>query len=138
MIERSVVIPRFQATLLVVLAGVALFLACVGSFAALAYLVRRRGREIAMRMALGATRGAVLRLVMVRALALAGAGLALGIAGSLAATRVLSAQLYGVAPDDPLTLGVATAILGVCALGAAAWPSLRATRVQPSQVLREE
>jgi predicted permease len=130
--------PRLIASLLGVFAGLAPLLAAVGTYGVLSYMVTERRREIGIRMALGAARGRVLRLVMSQGLTLAGIGAALGIAGSLALTRLMESLLFGVQPSDPLTLATVIAAIGVIATIACVVPAHRATRVDPVVVLRDE
>jgi putative ABC transport system permease protein len=128
--------PRFLTVLLGVFAALALVLAAVGTYGILAYLVTQRQQEIGIRMALGAARGGVLWLVLRQGLVLAGIGLVLGLAGALAGGRYLRTMLFGVSPTDPATLSlVSTVIIGTAFL-ACLIPALRATRVNPLEVLR--
>jgi macrolide transport system ATP-binding/permease protein len=116
----------------------ALLLACVGLYGLLAYEVSRRIREIGIRMALGAQRTDVLRLVLRQGLKLTVVGLACGGAGALAFTRFLSSQLYGVKPTDPLTFVAVSVILTSVALLACYIPARRAAKVDPMVALRYE
>lgn len=126
------------ATLLGVLAGLALLLAATGLYGSLAYSVAQRTGEIGLRMALGAQPADVLRLVVRQAALLAGAGVAIGLAASLVVTRFLDSLLYGVPPADPATLAaVSTGLLGVTLL-AAGVPARRAARIDPVIALRRE
>jgi ABC-type antimicrobial peptide transport system permease subunit len=127
-----------QMTLLVVFAGLALFLAAVGLYAVLSYLVVQRRREIGLRVALGATRGAVMRMIATRGLLLTGVGASVGLALAWAVTRTMQSLLYGVAPGDPVTIGAATALLAAIALVAMYVPARRATKVDPWVALRYE
>ncbi len=129
---------RFAAVLLGGFALTALALAALGLYGVMAYVVRARVREIGIRMALGARAGAVFGRVVGRGLALSGAGAALGLFGAFAATRVLSAWLFGVSPTDPTVFaGVLLVLLLVSAL-ASAVPARRAARVDPLVALRDE
>ncbi|HET7249940.1 MAG TPA: ABC transporter permease [Gemmatimonadales bacterium] len=121
--------PVFQMRLLATFALLALLLAALGTYGVLAYDVAERTREIGLRMALGATPGNVLRLVLGRTAALALAGTAIGVAGSLALTSVLTKSLFDVKPTDPATLAAVTALLLVAALVAGYLPAQRATRI---------
>jgi predicted lysophospholipase L1 biosynthesis ABC-type transport system permease subunit len=127
-----------QMTLLVVFAGLALFLAAVGLYAVLSYLVVQRRREIGLRVALGATRGAVMRMIATRGLLLTGVGAAVGLALAWAVNRTMQSLLYGVTPGDPVTIGAATALLAAIALVAMYVPARRATKVDPWVALRYE
>jgi putative ABC transport system permease protein len=130
--------PRLLAQLLGMFAGLALLLAAIGTYGVLSYMVTERRREIGVRIALGANQGRVLGDVLKQGLGLATAGLAVGIAGALALTRLMTALLFGVEPSDPTTLAAVMAtIAGVAAL-ACVVPAWRASRVDPIVVLREE
>jgi len=129
--------PRFLTTLLSVFAGLALLLAAVGTYGILSYLVSERKQEIGIRMALGADRGGILRLVLLRGLLLSSVGIMLGLIGSLALTRVMASLLFNVQPTDPLTLSAVAGVMIVVATAACLVPALRATRVDPLTVLRE-
>ena len=137
-VARSLAKERFTSLLLALFAAIAVALAAVGVHGVLSYLVSRRRREIGVRVALGASRFEVLRMVVSQGMGLAAAGLALGLAGAVAASRLLSGLLYGVSPLDPLTYALVTAALFAAALLACALPARRATRVDPASVLREE
>jgi putative ABC transport system permease protein len=126
-----------QTTLLTVFAGLALLLACLGLFGVLSYAVTQRTREIGVRLALGATAGGIARLVVGHGLAPA-AGLAAGLALSWAFTRTMRSLLYGIGAGDPGAYGAAVALLGLIALIACGLPALRAARVDPIQVLRQD
>jgi putative ABC transport system permease protein len=136
-IDAAVARPRFLTVLLGVFAGLALLLAAVGTYGVLSYLVTERRHEIGIRMALGADRGRILRLVLVRGLVLSGIGLAIGLGASMGLSRVLSALLYNVAPTDPRTLAGVAAIIAGAAVIACVIPAWRATRVDPLVVLRD-
>ena len=129
---------RALATVLSVFAILALGLAMLGLYASLAYVVAQRRREIAIRVAVGANRWAIRSLVAREGVALVVAGLAVGVALSLALTRLLASQLYGVTPTDPGTFVAIAALLGVSALGAALAPIRQAARVQPAEIMRAE
>ncbi len=116
----------------------ALVLVCVGLYGVTTYSVARRTSEIGIRMALGADRWNVLRLVLRGALAQLGVGLAVGIPAALAAGRLLASQLYGVKGYDPLTLGLAALVLSGCALAAGFVPAWRAASIAPVDALRSE
>src|SRR5258707_4257151 len=115
-----------------------LVLASVGLYGVTAYNVGRRANEIGVRMSLGASRGAIIRLVLRGAFLLIAFGLILGIPLSLATSRVLTSQLYGLNPYDPILLATAVLLLGLFALVATLAPALRAMAVSPSQALRTE
>ena len=134
----AIVRPRFLTLLLSIFAGLALALAAIGTYGILSYLVSQRTQEIGIRMALGADRSKILQLVMTRGLTLSAIGLVLGMAGSIAATRVLSTLLFNVTPTDPPTLAVVAGLIVIVAVVACAVPALRATRVDPLVALRQD
>jgi putative ABC transport system permease protein len=127
-----------QLVLLGAFAGLALLLASIGLYGVLSYAVTQRSREIGLRMALGASSGSVMRMVVARGLSLTGAGLALGLALAWALTRTLQNLLYGVAAADPATFGAVAGVLGVIALVACYLPARRASRLDPIAVLRAD
>src|SRR6516165_3490401 len=129
---------QFNAFLVGTFAGQALFLAAFGVYGVLAYAVARRTHEIGIRMALGATKGDVFRLVLGKATSVTVLGIVIGWVGSLSVTRLLGSLLYGVKPTDPLTFAIASATLGGVAALAAYIPTRRATQVDPMVALRCE
>jgi putative ABC transport system permease protein len=129
---------RFNATLLGFFGFVALALAAVGVYGVIAYSVAERTHEIGIRVALGASRGDVAGMVMSQGMAMTAAGLLFGLAGAWVVTRYMSGLLYGIAPRDPATFGVAAGMLGVVALAACYLPARRAMRVDPMVALRHE
>jgi len=133
----AIVRPRFLTLLLSIFAALALALAAVGTYGILSYLVSQRTQEIGIRMALGADRATILRLVMRRGLLLAVAGIGVGLAASFAATRLMASLLFNVEPTDPATLAAVAAIIVVVATLACLVPAWRATRVDPLVVMRE-
>ena len=137
-LDREVLPRRLQATLLTVFAGLALLLSAVGIYGVLAYLVSQQMPEIGLRMALGAAPQDVLRRVVGQALRPTIIGLGLGIAGALAVSRLLASLLFGVRPADPVTYGLAAAMLLLTAAVACYLPVRRALRVDPIMALREE
>jgi putative ABC transport system permease protein len=137
-IQASVAQPRFRTFLLGLFAAMALALAATGIFGVISYSVSCRTNEIGIRVALGASRGAILRMVLRETLALTFAGLAVGVPCALAATHFLEHMLFGVSAHDPATLaGVALALAGVAAL-AGYVPARRAMRVEAIVALRHE
>jgi predicted permease len=129
---------RYPMLLLSLLATLALVLSAVGLYGVLAYLVGQRAREIGIRKALGASGGAVARLVLGEGFRFVLLGVAVGLVAALLTTRYLGALLYGLAPNDPLTLGSGALILLVVAAAAAWLPARRALRVDPAVTLRED
>ncbi|SPF39109.1 conserved membrane hypothetical protein [Candidatus Sulfopaludibacter sp. SbA4] len=130
--------PRFNAFLLTGFAAVGLILSAIGIYGVIGFLVSQRAREIGVRMALGATPSSVTRLFLWDAARWTGAGVLLGLAGSLAATRLLATLLFAVRGNDPWSFLAAAAILSAVALSAAWLPSRRAARIDPVRTLREE
>jgi putative ABC transport system permease protein len=130
--------PRFSLFVLGVFAAVGLVLVGLGVFSVIAYTVSRQTREIGIRMAMGADRTDILRMVLRMGVRLVGLGLAIGLLASLAATRVLASQLWDVSPYDPLTLFLVIALVALVGLAACYFPALRATRVPPMTALRYE
>jgi putative ABC transport system permease protein len=128
---------RVRTTLLAVFAMLALLLSAVGIYGVISYTVAQRTHELGVRAALGASGGRLMRMVLANGLALTVSGLALGLAGALAVTRVLSTLLFGVGARDPLTLIVSAAILLAVALAACYVPARRAARLDPLAALRE-
>jgi ABC-type antimicrobial peptide transport system permease subunit len=137
-VAQSVAQRRFTMIVLGAFAAVALLLAMVGVHGVLSYTVAQRNREIGIRMALGADRQSVGRLIVGQGARLALFGLGLGVLGSLGVSRLLSALLFGVTPGDPATLASVALALGGVALLASWLPARRAARVDPMVVLREE
>ena len=113
-------------------------LACIGVYGMLAYSVTARVREIGVRVALGAARWAVVWMIVRDGLAIAVAGVLIGVPCAWVAARLVRAQLYGVAPSDPRTLLIGSALLLTTVLVASLLPALRASRVAPIEALRDE
>ncbi len=138
MVSGSIANQRFAMILLSIFAGLALVLSAIGVYGVISYLVSQRTREIGVRVALGARRGDVMRLILGDGARLASFGVAIGLAASLALTRLLAKMLFGIRATDPLTLAAVTIILGVVAFLAIYIPARRATRVDPMIALRYE
>lgn len=128
--------PRFSLVLLGVFASVGLILVAVGVYSVIAYTVARQTREIGIRMALGAGRHDVLRMVSTMGLKLIGIGAAVGLLASFGATRVIASQLTGVATHDPLTLLAVVLLMGIVGFAACYFPAQKASRVDPNVALR--
>ena len=126
---------RFNTLLLSVLGAIGIVLAAVGIYGVIGYFVSRRTQEIGVRMALGATRRDVVALVVRQAAAPISIGLLVGLAASFAATRLLSAQLFGVTASDPLTFVIVAIGLGFVGLLASVVPARRAASVDPTRAL---
>ena len=128
--------PRLLAQLLGAFAGLALLLAVVGTYGVLSFMVAERRREIGIRVAIGATRGSIVALVTKQGLAIVAIGLAAGLAGALALTRLLGSLLFGVEPTDPGTLAAVMSTIAIVAALACGLPAWRASRLDPNVVLR--
>ena len=137
-ISRSLADRQFSMILLGVFAALALLLSCIGIYGVISYLAGQRTHEIGVRMALGAQPSDVMRLILVQAAKMALIGVAVGLAGSLALTRLMSKMLFGVSAYDPLTFVAVASLLIVVALAACYLPARRAMRVDPMIALRYE
>jgi putative ABC transport system permease protein len=133
----TVIVPRFQATILSILTAIALILAATGCFAVLTQIIGRRAREFAVRMAVGAGVPSVVGLILRRATLLALTGAIIGIAIALAATRVLESYLHGVSRTDPATYAIAALGLTGIVIAAALYPARRLARLNPIDTLRQ-
>jgi putative ABC transport system permease protein len=137
-VSNALTLPRMYSVLLGIFAGVAVTLAAVGIYGVMAYSVTQRTREIGIRMALGAQRAQVLGLVLRKGAILTATGIALGLAGAAAGTRVLQGMLFGITPLDPLTFAAVSLLFGLVATVASYLPARRATTVDPIVALRSE
>jgi predicted permease len=135
-VSRSMSRTSFTLVMLAIAAGVALVLGAVGIYGVTSYVVSQRTREIGVRMALGAQRGDVSRMVVVQGLALTGVGVAVGLAAAFLLTRAMSAILFGVSPVDPLTYGAVAGALTTVAVLASYLPARRAASVDPAVALK--
>jgi predicted permease len=138
MLSENIAAPRFRTILFAVFAGLALCLAMAGVYGVMAYAVTQRSNEVGVRIALGASTGSVIRLVLGQGLVLACIGVGLGLAASISVTRLLKSMLFQVQPNDPLVYVAVAVLLGVVALVAGYAPAIRAAKIDPAVALREE
>jgi predicted permease len=137
-LSTSLSVRRFSMEMVAFFAATALLLAGLGIYGTISYLVNEQRREIAIRLALGAQRGDILNMVLSRGLGLAVAGAAIGLAGALVVSHLMSGLLFGVAPTDLLTFAGVTLVLTAVALAASYIPALRAMRLDPNTMLHSE
>jgi ABC-type antimicrobial peptide transport system permease subunit len=137
-IDQTISQERTFAQLCACFGALALLMACVGLYGTMAYAVARRTGEIGIRMALGATRGRVVRMILREVAVLSAFGLLAGLVAAYQTTVFLKSFLFGVKPNDPFAIGGSVAILIACALLAGYLPALRASRIDPMAALRNE
>jgi putative ABC transport system permease protein len=137
-VDKAMAPIRFTTTLIGIFAAVALTLAAVGLYGVLSTIVRQRTAEIGMRMVFGAPRSSILNLVVGEGLKLSAAGIAIGLAGALAITRLMASMLVGVKPTDPVTFAAIVLLFGVIPVTASWLPARRASRLDPMSAIREE
>jgi len=137
-LSENVAAPRFRTLLFGIFAGLAVCLAMAGVYGVMAFAVSQRSNEIGLRMALGASTGSVLRLILRQALICGSLGLALGLAAAAAGTRMLTSMLFQVQPNDPWVYLAVAALLGVVTLVASYVPARRAAKIDPLTALRQE
>jgi putative ABC transport system permease protein len=137
-LAESIAPRRFNLLLLGTFAVSAVLLALIGIYGVMSYAVTQRTHEIGVRVALGARRGAIVRMVVRQGMTVAVVGIAAGVAAALGLTRLMAAMLFDVRPDDPLTFAVVAATLAAAALAACWLPAVRASRVDPLVALRYE
>jgi len=130
--------PRFGFILLGIFAALGMVLVAIGVYSVIAYTVTRQTHEIGVRMALGAARSDVLRMVFRVGLRLIGIGVMIGLLVTIGATRVLASELFAISSYDPFTLASVVAVVGVAGLAACYFPARRATEVDPVVALRYE
>ena len=138
LVSKSLIERRFMLSLLAGFAVVAGLLAAIGIYGVISVATRQRTREFGLRMALGAERGEILRMVLVEGARMSTVGLALGLGGAIALGRLIERFLYGIKPGDPLTLAAVVGVLALVALTACVLPARRATHVDPIVALRNE
>ena len=138
LLSENIATPRFRAWLLSLFALVAICLAMAGVYGVMAYVAGERSKEIGVRMALGATAGGVLWLMVSRSVRLTASGLALGVLGAIAAGQLVTGMLFEVKPHDLATYAGVVAGLGLLSLLATYVPARRATQIDPLVVLRQE
>jgi putative ABC transport system permease protein len=138
MLSENVATPRFRTILFAVFAGIAICLAMAGIYGVMAFTVSRRSNEIGLRIALGASTGSVVRLILRQGLVLAGTGLVLGLAASIAGTRLLRTMLFQVQPNDPAVYMAVALLVGMVTLAACYLPASRAAKIDPVVALRQD
>ena len=138
LIDQSVVQQRFRSWLLGSFSALALLLAVLGIYAVMSHMVGQRTREIGIRMALGASRKEILKLILGQTSQLALIGICIGVAGALLLTRIMRSLLFSVSATDPLSFAMMCALLAFVALLAGYVPATRATKVDPMVALRYE
>jgi putative ABC transport system permease protein len=137
-VEDALAGPRLSLLLMQAVGGLALLLATIGIYGVISYSVSQRQREFGVRIALGETPNRLTRSVVLQGARLVGVSMALGLAGALAATRLLAGLLYGVTPGDPLTFASVSLALTAVALAACYLPARRASRADPLSILRND
>jgi putative ABC transport system permease protein len=137
-VDHALLLPRLNTGLLTALAGLALLLALIGVYGVIAFSVAQRTREIGVRIALGSTRAAILHLLLLEATAILSAGVALGVAGAVLATRLLSAEVAGLQASIADTLAASSLLLTLAVLGASLIAARRAASIDPMEALRSE
>jgi ABC-type antimicrobial peptide transport system permease subunit len=138
LISPQLATPRFDALLLSIFALAAVVLAAVGLYGVMASAVNQQTRELGVRMALGATSSGLRNMVMRQAMTVAGIGTAVGLAGAVGGSRLLTSMLFETTPSDPATLGGVVVLLLLIAVGAAYLPARRATMIDPARALRAD
>jgi ABC-type antimicrobial peptide transport system permease subunit len=137
-IANSLAARRFSMTLLGIFAGLALLLASVGIYGVVSYVAGQRTQEIGVRIAMGAQRSEVLRMVLAQGAAMAAFGLVIGLVAALALTRLMATMLFAISAADPLTYLCVVALLFVVSMAACWMPARRASRLNPVDALRYE
>ena len=137
-VSNSVGQPRFRTAVILTFSLLALFVASIGLYGVMSYAVSQRTQEFGIRMALDATRGAVMQSVLGQAAKMVGAGIALGLTGAALLSRTIATLLYGVAPVDVVTLVNVTTLLALVATAAVYVPARRAAKCDPMESLRHD
>jgi putative ABC transport system permease protein len=137
-LSENVAAPRFRTMLFAVFGGLAVCLAMAGVYGVMAYAVGQRSNEVGLRIALGASTGSVLRLVLRQGVALTGVGLAVGVGAAVAGTQLLKSMLFRVQPNDPVVYLAVAVLLGIVALFASYVPARRAAKIDPLTAIRQE
>jgi ABC-type antimicrobial peptide transport system permease subunit len=137
-IDASLLNERLVANLSAIFGALATLLAVIGLYGVMAYTLQQRTREIGIRVALGAQPGNVVRMVMKEVVAIIGLGFAIGLPAAWLSSKLVASLLYGIQPDDPVSIGAAMAVLAGIALLAGYIPAARASRVDPLRALRYE
>ena len=138
LVSQSLTRERLMATLSAAFGGLAALIATIGLYGVMSYMVARRRNEIGIRMALGADRREIVGMVMREAAVLLASGVVIGLAAAVAAAKTAMTLLFGLKPGDPVTLATAAAGFGLVALIASYVPAMRASRLPPTEALREE
>jgi len=138
LVSSSVGQPRFRTAVILTFSLLALFVASIGLYGVMSYVVSQRTQEFGIRMALGATRGAVMHLVLGQAAKLVGIGIAVGLTGAALLSQTIATLLYGVAPVDGVTLASITTLLALVGIAAVYVPARRAAKSDPMESLRHE
>jgi predicted permease len=138
LVSENVAAPRFRSLLFGLFAALAVCLAMAGVYGVMAYAVGQRSNEIGLRIALGASTGSLLRLILGQGMVLTTAGLALGLAAAVAGTRLMESMLFQVRPNDPLVYLAVSVLLGIVSIVASCVPAWRASRIDPLTAIRRE
>jgi predicted permease len=138
LVSENVAAPRFRSLLFGLFAALAVCLAMAGVYGVMAYAVGQRSNEIGLRIALGASTGSLLRLILGQGMVLTTAGLALGLAAAVAGTRLMESMLFQVRPNDPLVYLAVSVLLGIVTIVASCVPAWRASRIDPLTAIRRE